>query len=83
MSVTLPSMDPVTLILAALAAGASKGLTDATAAAKAARTYQRLRAAVKKRFADDPKADASGRPRRPRYLREANEQARQERRRRH
>lgn len=49
-------MDPVTLILAALAAGASKGLTDAAATA-IGDTYQQLKAAIKSRFAGDPKAE--------------------------
>jgi hypothetical protein len=49
-------MDPVTLIVTALAAGAASALQDgASAAVKDA--YRRLKALVKKRFADRPKAE--------------------------
>ena len=49
-------MDPVTLIVAALAAGAASALQDgASAAMKDA--YARLKALVKKRFATRPKGE--------------------------
>jgi microcompartment protein CcmL/EutN len=49
-------MDPVTLIVTALAAGAASALQDgASAAMKDA--YARLKALVTKRFADRPKAE--------------------------
>ena len=49
-------MDPVTLIVTALAAGAASALTDeASAAVKDA--YARLKALVNKRFATRPKAE--------------------------
>ena len=49
-------MDPVTLIVTALAAGAASALQDgASAAVKDA--YARLKALAKKRFADRPKGE--------------------------
>ncbi len=49
-------MDPVTLIVTALAAGAATGVTEsASAAVKDA--YARLRALVRKRLADRPDAE--------------------------
>ncbi len=52
-------MDPVTLIVTALAAGAASALQDgASAAVKDA--YARLKALVKKRFADRPKDPFTG-----------------------
>ncbi len=58
MSVALPIMDPVTLIIAALAAGASKGLTDAAATA-IGDSYQQFKAAIMKRLAGHPKAEST------------------------
>jgi len=49
-------MDPITLIVTALAAGAASALQDgASGAVKDA--YARLKALVKKRFADSPKGE--------------------------
>ena len=49
-------MDPVTLIVTALAAGAASALQDGTAQA-VKDAYTRLRALVNKRFRDRPKAE--------------------------
>ena len=49
-------MDPVTLIVAALAAGAALGLKD-TASAGVQDAYAGLKALVKKRFAGRPKGE--------------------------
>lgn len=49
-------MDPVTLIVTALAAGAASALQDGTAAAVRV-AYARLKALVKKRFTGRPKAE--------------------------
>jgi hypothetical protein len=51
-------MDPVTLIVTALAAGATKGLTDAAAAA-IGDTYRQLKAAIKNRLAKHPRAEST------------------------
>ncbi len=49
-------MDPITLIVTALAAGAASGLTD-TASSAVKDAYARLKALVKKRLADRPDAE--------------------------
>ena len=49
-------MDPVTLIVAALAAGAASALQDSTSSA-VKDAYARLKALVKRRFASRPKAE--------------------------
>jgi hypothetical protein len=49
-------MDPITLIVTALAAGVASGAADATSAAVKA-AYRRLRALVEKRFAGRPEAE--------------------------
>jgi hypothetical protein len=51
-------MDPVTLIVAALAAGASKGLTDAASGA-VGDLYDKLKAAIASKFAKSAKAEAA------------------------
>ena len=49
-------MDPITLIVTALAAGAAMGITDSTSSA-VKDAYARLRALVKKRLAGRPDAE--------------------------
>ena len=49
-------MDPITLIVTALTAGAAQGITD-TASAMVKDAYARLKALVKKRLADEPSAE--------------------------
>jgi hypothetical protein len=51
-------MDPVTLIVTALVAGAGAGLKD-TASASIKDAYQGLKALVRKRFADRPAAEVA------------------------
>lgn len=51
-------MDPLTLIIAALAAGASRGLTD-TAADAVGDLYGRLKAAISQKFERNAKAEAA------------------------
>ena len=49
-------MDPITLIVTALAAGVAQGVTD-TASAAVKDAYARLKARVKKRLGDGPDAE--------------------------
>jgi hypothetical protein len=49
-------MDPITLIVTALAAGVTSGAAEATSAAVQA-AYRKLRALVEKRFAGRPEAE--------------------------